>query len=470
MKNKILKICSLIAIVVLSAVVGLLAFVDIYGVKVASAETVDSKQVIEDLQRDKSFVQSDYPTAEYSVELKDSLLQVFQIGETADDELIIYVYRPCYKSVDVSAKKISLSVGYSKNGEGLSPSTYNLKLLSRYTVFDKYRVVGFELPNAGDRYYNIVEIFRDVDETIDEVNKDDFEISYKAISVGQQWYACDLNGDKHYEMNTFNTFPCQKIFDGNMLLNSGFNWGDIIVGIKSKKCAVWFYCFNSPEYVIKHIYDATMGYSIEDAHLYGPAGVGAYTYSNQRPNQDIKITDDDIMHYKGGGLFADTYEIKRILPSTEFIKQVENQGLKFGDGVREKILSSEWTFCYLDTEYTEDSFYGYKDINRQHVYDVGLLQIHFMDINHKIYDLGVVDDLSTPDMISDITNKTLGDSIKEFWDIFVKAILLILFIILLVLLLNFVPPVKRAFKFIFKGISFVIALPFKALKSIFGKK
>ncbi|MCM1441009.1 MAG: hypothetical protein NC131_17675, partial [Roseburia sp.] len=147
MKDKVLKIFNLISVLALSALFLLLVVFGAVSSSTAFAETVDSKSVINDLQKDKSFVQSDYPTAEYSVELKDSLLQVIQIGETADNELILYVYRPCYKSVDVSAKKISLSVGYSKNGEGLSPATYSLKLISRYTVFDKYRVVGFELPN-----------------------------------------------------------------------------------------------------------------------------------------------------------------------------------------------------------------------------------------------------------------------------------------------------------------------------------
>ena len=93
-----------------------------------------------------------------------------------------------------------------------------------------------------------------------------------------------------------------------------------------------------------------------------------------------------------------------------------------------------------------------------------------MDINHKIYDLGVVDDLSTPDMNDDGTNKTLSDSIKDFWEIFLKVILIIVGVILLVLLLNFVTPVMGILKFIVKAILFVIALPFRALRSIFGKK
>ena len=195
MKNKILNICKLISIVLLSALVVFLGFVDIYGVRLASAET--SAEVLQDLRKDKDFNENDYPYV-----ADDYGLYVFQIAESSNKELFVYAYQPCNDTYDLVGTKISISYGYSLNGAGLTPKLYNLKLVSTSGTLDKYYVQDFTVPNDGDRYYNIVEIFRMVHSDIDEVDET-FPKTDIAYSVGQQWYACDLNNSKHYEMNTF---------------------------------------------------------------------------------------------------------------------------------------------------------------------------------------------------------------------------------------------------------------------------
>ena len=98
MKNKILNICKLISIVLLSALVVFLGFVDIYGVRLASAET--SAEVLQDLRKDKDFNENDYPYV-----ADDYGLYVFQIAESSNKELFVYAYQPCNDTYDLVGSK-----------------------------------------------------------------------------------------------------------------------------------------------------------------------------------------------------------------------------------------------------------------------------------------------------------------------------------------------------------------------------
>ena len=462
MKNKILNICKLISIVLLSALVVFLGFVDIYGVRLASAET--SAEVLQDLRKDKDFNENDYPYV-----ADDYGLYVFQIAESSNKELFVYAYQPCNDTYDLVGTKISISYGYSLNGAGLTPKLYNLKLVSTSGTLDKYYVQDFTVPNDGDRYYNIVEIFRMVHSDIDEVDET-FPKTDIAYSVGQQWYACDLNNSKHYEMNTFNTLYVETVFDSNLEFRNGVKWGNFVGAYDY--CDCWFYCFNVDDYVIKHIFDADLSYSIRDASQSVGWGIdGEITYKNERLNQVIKLKDTDVMKHNGGGLLANTYEWNRILSSADFEKYAEEQDVTFVQADKEKILSSQWVFTFLETEIRVQAGYGSTTTFFSDVYDVGLLRLHFQDISGSYYDLGVVNDLTDPDNIpSGIGElKSLTEAFGEFWEMFVKIILTIVFVVLLVVCLQFISPIKKLFNFIIKCIKTVISAPFKLLKSLFHR-
>ncbi len=466
MKSKILKICNLIAIAVLAVLLCLFGVFGAVSSTVVYAET--SAEVLQDLRKDKDFNENDYPYVS-----DDYGLHVIQIAESSNKELFVYAYQPCHDTYDLIGTKISISYGYSLNGAGLTPKLYNLKLLSTSGTLDKYHVEGFTVPNDGDRYYNIVEIFRMVNTDIDEIDES-FPKTDIAYSVGQQWYVCDLNGSKHYEMNTFNTLYVETVFNGNFTFSDGLTWKDLIHTQEPKDC--WFYCFSVEDYVIKHIYDADLNYSIRDVRDTYGYGDHTLTYSNERLNQVVRLKDSDKMTYISPGLGAPDLEWNRILSAEEFIKIAESQGAKISDTQREKIKSSQWVFTYLETERTEDKYGssmtgGVHHIdNYEDVYDVGLLRLHFQDTSGNYYDLGVVNDLTDPDNIADGRTETdLLKAFGEFWEMFVKAIGLILFVVLLCVLINFIKPVKDIFKFVFKAIKFAIFAPFKLLKSIFKK-
>ena len=455
MKNKILNICKLISIVLLSALVVFLGFVDIYGVRLASAET--SAEVLQDLRKDKDFNESDYPYV-----ADDYGLHIIQIAESSNRELFVYAYQPCNDTLDLVGTKISISYGYSLNGSGLTPKLYNLRLISTSGTLDKYYVQDFTVPNDGDRYYNIVEIFRifnsDIDESDEEFPKTDI-----AYSVGQQWYVCDLNKSKHYEMNTFDTLYLDTVFNGSLKVSKGFTFGTALAIPES--CDIWFYCFNQEDYVIKHIYDADLTYSMD----YIQKGIDwgfsqEVSTTNICTNEVLTLKDTDTMTYKGNGIGAREFNWKRIMKSSDFVSTILNQKVSVDEDLKAKILSSQWVFTYKETSYGKALTNGAEKY--YNVYDVGLLRLHFQDTSGKYYDLGVVNDLTDPDNVPDGVS---GIDFEEFWNTFVKAITLIIGVVLFILLINLVPPVKAVLKFIFNSIKTVILAPFKLLKSIFKK-
>ncbi len=464
MKNKVIYIHNLISVILLAVALCLLTVVGS-----ASSTTVyaaPSPEVLQDLRKDKDFDESAYPYKK-----DDHGLYVIQIAESANKELFIYAYQPCHDTYDLVGTKVSISYGYSVDGSGLTPKPYILDLISTSGTLDKYHVVGFTVPNDGDRYYNIVEIFRMVNSEIDEVDPA-FPKTDIAYPVGQQWYVCDLNDSKHYEMNTFNTLPVETVFNGSVIFLNGIKWENFVGAYDN--CDCWFYCFNVEDYVVNHIYDADLTYSICPASK--KDGIGGsneihYDYDNAEVGKVITLNDSSVMTHNGGGLQARTFKWNRILSSNDFLKTVEEQNVKISDSQREKIKSSQWVFTYLETERKLQQGVGSTQTLFSNVYGVGVLRLHFQDVNGKKYDLGVVNDLTDPDDISDGLGdtKSFEETFAEFWDKFVKAIFLILGVILLIVLLKFVPLVKDIFKFIFKGIAFVVTAPFKLLKSIFKK-
>ncbi len=475
MKSKILKFSSIIVLSIILIVIWLFTSFQASPVYAAT----DSSTVLSELRADPNFDEADYPDNP-----QDYSLQVIQIGEDEDNELYIYTYQPAHDSIDLKGTKISISCGYSVNGSGLTPSLYDLELVSTSGVFDKYHVKGFTPSKDGDRYYNIVSIYREFNSVIDE-SDDEFPTTDIAYPVGQQWYAHDINDTKVYEMNTFNTLEVDTVYNGRVTLKNGFQIGDIF-GLAGM-CDAWFFCFDVEDYVISHIYDADLNYSIRHViqQYFGtlapwetPDDIAPddedlkYSHSNVRENLKLTLSDEDTMSFSGSGLGARTYSWNRILPAEEFIATVEDQGGEFSETDKLKIESSQYVFSFLETsrsEFFPPSNVGFT-LEYEEVYDVGLLRLHFMDVNQKVYDLGVVNNLTTPDSEASATLDPVRDALEDFFDKFVKVIGIIVLIILLVVCLNFIGPISTIFSYLFKGLVFVVTLPFKLIKSLFKRK
>lgn len=460
--KEIFKRTLIFMLLVILAFVGLLAF----GLT-ANASIEDNTSVINDLSSDPNFNQNDYKDI-----ADDYSLKVIQIGETKSKELIIYVYQPSHKTIDLLGTKISISYGFSKDGKGLEPKLYPLELLSTSDVFDKYLVKNFEVPWDTQRYYNIISIFREFNSSIDGDKTDEggcIDFTDKAYSVGQQWYAYDINNSVAYEMNTFNTMIIDTIINSHFEFNHGLTWGNFVGLFNKGDC--WYIAFNCDDYVIKHIYDADLSYGKKSVRETWGLGVGTNYYYGEEETKTITLTDADTMSYTGEGLEARTFEWNRILSSSEFIENVENNKVIINDDARQMIENSQWVFTYTETERSFIGYDGGYTSNYYDIYDVGILRLHFLDTSGKTYDLGVVNSLTDPTNESSGTGTTkILETLQEFFEKSFMVLGLIVLVIIIMCLSNFLTPFILIIKEIFRAIKYVLSLPFKLIKWVFKRK
>ena len=117
----------------------------------------------------------------------------------------------------------------------------------------------------------------------------------------------------------------------------------------------------------------------------------------------------------------------------------------------------QWVLLFTESNYeniTIDEFSGWEEWSE--IRDVAVLRLEFLT-NDIIYNLGVVDDMSTPDTDPDII---LDNSKGGCKDIDWRKILF--FIAVVVLLIIFAPVLPYVLRFII----FIIALPFKGIAAL----
>lgn len=437
----------------------------LFGFVLSANASEEYTPLLEELQSDPKFNMEDYPD-----KIEDYNLYVIQLAETISKELILYVYQPSHIKYDLQATKISLSYGFSKDGKGLSPTLYPLRLLDTDGVFDKYIVSNYKVPSDNHRYYNLVSIYRTFNDKLDKNTTDKFDFSDIAISVGQQWCTYNINDSVAYEMATFNTMKIDTIFNGDFTFKNGFKLNNLVGSFDKGNC--WFMCFNAPDYAIKHIYDGDLSYTKQYVLEQWSLGNGTTITKREPEKTTITLTDEDIMTYKGDGLGAREYKWNKILSSTDFIQQVQGEENKIviPNDVKELIKQSEWVFTYAITETTSLSVETYTQLNYYDIFDVGILKLHFMDTSGMTYDLGVVNSLTNPDNVSDGYGTTkILDTITEFFQKLFAILGVVILVLVLMFFSNLLSPVITILKAIWNVIKYVISLPVKFLKWVFRR-
>lgn len=432
------------------------------------AESINNVAVMEDLYEDKTFNKDDYPSVD-----NDYALYVMQIGESDKKELFIYAYQPSHYAIDLVGSSISISYGFSKDGKDLHPQSYDLELISTNGVFDKYYVKDFEIPNDGNRFYNIVSISRKFNSVID-TSVDMGETTEIAYSVGQQWCCYDINNSVKYEMVTFETVEIEITLPDSMYFASGLKWGNFVGAFDS--CDAWYIAFNCEEYVIKHIYDADITFDKQAVTENWTAFVGTEYTKGKIERIPMRLTDEDVCTINNGGLFAKTYNWNRIQTASDFISTCKENKGDGADEVIQKLENSQWVFSFTETERTFLSYDGGYTKTYSEVSNVGILRLHFLDNSGKQYDLGVVSDKVTADNeygwgFSGV--KDIKEILQDFGDFFQKFLTIALLIVLLVALCfasSIITPIAKLFKFIFKAIVYVLSLPIRLIKWTFNKK
>lgn len=443
--------------------------------------------VLEDLEKDDSFNKNDYPSMKMADVIKINkdndkdndvpLMEIIHITETNNDTLCIYVYIPTDMNCDLNASLISMSVENSDYFEPKNTKLYELELLSTYEVFSKYVVKDYEVNDEPYRYYNITSIYRDYVEELDKDNiafgteKEDYKV---ALDVGQQWCFYWYNDVLTNEMVYYKTIYLEAVVASHFECLDGLTLDDGI-GVSTNK-DLWFYAFKCDEYVIKHIYNATLTYK---TRTYKNGNSSIY---NDGPKlgewssiQYKILKDDQDVIYKGDGILAKEYKWKRILSAESFINDVQENDIDIKEEYLTKLQESQWVFTYLETDRKTSRYQWSWETTATDVGQVGVLQIDFLDDTGRRYNLGVVSDLINPN--NDSAGFGNGLDFSQITDWFEK-ILLLIGVLILVLILYFCFPIFKVIldvvvtciKFIFKGVIFIIGLPFYLIEEMFKNK
>lgn len=462
MKNKFFYIFNLIFAIVLSALVAFFALVDIYGVRLACAET---DEVLTDLQRDKEFNADNYT---YCPELTS--LEVITVAEGEGEQLFIYVYNPSMNPLyNATYIRMSYTIGNS-----YSPSDYALNLVSSSGVFQKYYVKDFFVKRDRLRYYDITCIFRKFVDSVDKDCETETKNYVRQVpfEVAKCYTACTLNGEVTYECEEVQTVTITDKFVATGEYADGFKFFGF--SYTDYKTYAHFLAF-STDWDISDMYEADIEYKTQSYKI-RDKGVGYLRdeaeYGDIVENEPVTLYADDIVTNNGHGWFHGDYSWHRIQSSQDFLSEIEaNDTYLIEENARNLISSHKWVIAFAETEYTEEDYFIWMLDQIETgtvregtlVSDVSILRLKFKS-EGKIYNLGVVDNWQTG---SNEPVFSVGEN--DFWNIFVKAVGIIIFLILLLVLLNFISPVMSVLSWILKGMVFVITAPFKLLKKLFKK-
>ena len=470
--------------------------------------------VFDDLRQDPNFKAEDYPsmTLDYwntinkdtITDNDQAMIEVIGIAESSDDELYIYTYQPLNYDLELTATAISMSLGYSKDGQDLQPKIYDLYLASSYGVYNKYVVEKLDVSDEPYRYYNIVTIYRSHNSTIDwqapPSGAEAFGNEY-GIGVGQQWCAYYQNDTIVYEMGTFEIMEIKVDFVGSLEFSSGYTLGGLFGSFDYNN--LWFIAFHCDEYKIKHIYDADMEYKMRGmSYSVGMGLDGTKTYYPMEHCWDneygihegdadyetggfttypVTLKDTDKPSWQGDGLRAREYKWDTISTADDFIKNAkENNKMSLSDEIVKALETNtneqpKWVFAFATSELDTRGGYGATSTFGYDVSHVTILRIHFVDIHGDVYNLGVVSDRVNPDNEADGSGGGIDTEAMTEW---FEKLLMLIGVVLLVIALGYFSPIFsvifnvliKCITWSFKGILLIISAPFKLIGNLFKPK
>ena len=455
-------ICVLLCLLLLSS-----SFASILFAKAEDTTEIVYTDVLEDLQKDSSFDVSSYPFIE-----TDYSLNVIQIAESVDKELFVYVYQPSSPIRELVGTSINISRNRNEDVYMIDESAskgyinYQLKLLNSNGVFYKYKVLDFVVSDELERYYNISNIFRAYDETIDSPAENGNVISETGNAVGKLWVAKTVDGQIQYECSEIELITITSKYVGFVRYRDGFN-------LWPTSCDSHFVAFSTDKQIDKLI-EADVYFTKQDYKYYDfVGGKKDYVFDEQVSDNYVHLSYSDKGIFEQDGIFSTTYEWDRITKTSIFIKD-ENRNnvyscgifnVEFGSQLTEEgkadLEGKDWILRFAETDYSvtyhsSGPYYVHKGTL---IGDVSLLKLVF-ETGDKVYNLGVVDNKQTGDGKPDNENYVKGN--LSVWSI---ALLIVLGIILC---LVFAPWIFqfliKIIWFVLKAIWWLITAPFSIFK------
>ena len=421
-------------------------------------ETVYSN-VLDDLKRDPTFDFEKYPEI-----ADDYSLQVFQIAESKDKELFIYVYQPSNNSKNLVASGINLSTSVQGDNIDFDKNflDYSLVLLSSEGVFDKYLVKDFEVKSDVLRFYEIAAVYRPFDSSIDEPPVDDNTIEGIACDVGQLWTATTYNGSVIYAMDLQDTIKVDSKHVGfirymDLKLFTSHNYTDS------------HYVAFSTDKPIDTLLQADITYTV---NVFYSETNSLFVYNDYKSELESKVNktlDRDTVFSKDNW-FGDDYEYNRIQSIDEFLdKETE----EFTQETKAALSDKQWVLRFYESPYshrveftTSSDSYIQNSKTTVFYHEVSYVSILRLKYEYQgdIYDLGVVDNVSSGDANPDNKDWDKSDN-DDDWLLTLLAYLILG--VALVFVCTIFPPVVKVLEIVFKALWWVVCLPIKLLRLLF---
>lgn len=388
----------------------------------AYATTNNYSTVLDDLGKDKSFSQSNYP-----VNQNDNSVQVIQIAESTNKELFVYVYQPSSK---YNATSINISISIN---DKIAYNNYKLKLISKDKALSKYIVENFTVKTDTTRYYAISSIYRLFDASIDKEASNGNTITEVAFPVNKQYCFSKINGNPYCSVIDIETIVVTDKFVGFVRYKDGFN-------LYNGACDSHFVAFNTDK-PIDRLLEADVYYTSQQyRYAYVMPNPEKEEFTGRRDNiASLKYTDKVV--HTGNGLFATTYKWDRISNVDDFIKN-ENvdqnvyAGATIDVNVANKITAEgikalkgkKWVLRFCETQYEMQSGNGIVTRSSTLVGDVSILRLKF-ETDGITYNLGIIDNKQTGSNTPINTEETsvkVTDNFKMIIGILLTVLLLLL--------------------------------------------
>lgn len=423
-----------------------------------AASGAEYSDVLTDLKKDSMFDVKNYP-----VVATDYSLKIIQLAESSDKELFVYVYQPCGKK-DMLASSINIS---TTSYADITPSNYKLKYINSSGVFFKYVVDGITVSNAEARYYGVTSIYRPFKKAYGDKDAEHGNtVSEVPFNVSKEYRFSTINGNHVTATVDIETIEITDKFVGFVRYDDGYIF-------HQSACDSHFVAFDTDK-PIDRLVEADVAW-VQREQRHQTDGNYWKPYMGEIENKQRTLSEnDDTVHYKGGGIFAATYEWDRIQSITDFIASVDlnknvyhgaildvNVVSKITEEGKQALKNKKWVLRFVDTSYAEQyhealingiKYWGYIEESTL-VSDVTILRLKFIT-DGVTYNLGVIDNKQTGSNkpINDTeTNVELNDR--------GKGLLIALAVILLIVLLCVLSPLLST---ILQFVGTVIAASFKA--------
>ena len=421
-----------------------------------AAEGTVYSDVLDDLQKDENFSESNYPYV-----ADDYSLQVMQIAESTDNELFVYVYQPSGEIKNLAASSINISL---KPREDISDiHNYKLRLLNADGVFFKYLVEGLTVSTANTRYYTVTTIYRPFDETIDKQADHGNTVTEVDYKVAKEYCFGTINGEPFNRVLDIETIEITDKFVGFVRYSNGFH---LYVG----KCDSHFVAFNTDR-DIDRLLEADVYYTSQSYSYSFAVGAGENETFGEKQDNYAYLTYKQKVEHTGDGWFAPTYTWDRIETVEQFIAENETfQNVYSGALIdvsvaneiteegKEALKGKQWVLRFAETDYSLGGGYGSTYSFSTIVGDVTILRLKF-ETDGITYNLGTIDNKQSGDPDDPINEEETIVEPGKALDI-LGLILLVVGLLLLVIILAPVLP------YILKAVIWVVMLPFKAIAAL----